>query len=240
MSSRHKGFTLVELLVVIGIIALLIGILLPALGKAREQAKATQCLSNLRQLGLGMQLYRLDNRDVYPPSKITLDRGITLGPSLYYWTGKAGTFSSAYSRATTDVRHINRYLNKTIAAGMPFEAAHCPSDDGAYNLYGSSYASNVWGGYYNIRDKDAPAAENDRGVKGSKVRKPSEFIIAGEHPGLVLAYGEVTTTYYPRFHWAKFDRWNMLFADGHATAVDMKKGGGGKPASGPTWAVVYQ
>jgi prepilin-type N-terminal cleavage/methylation domain-containing protein/prepilin-type processing-associated H-X9-DG protein len=60
------GFTLVELLVVIGIIALLIGILLPALSRARESAKRVNCLTNLRSLGQAMYLYANQSKDRLP------------------------------------------------------------------------------------------------------------------------------------------------------------------------------
>ena len=64
--SRLGGFTLVELLVVIGIIALLIAILLPSLSAARESAASLKSLSNLRQLGVGIQQYKNANRGLYP------------------------------------------------------------------------------------------------------------------------------------------------------------------------------
>lgn len=75
------GFTLVELLVVVSIIALLIAILLPSLRKAREQAKCAVCLSNLHQMGLSLTTYALENRDHFPAAAC----GAAIAPEENYW-----------------------------------------------------------------------------------------------------------------------------------------------------------
>jgi prepilin-type N-terminal cleavage/methylation domain-containing protein/prepilin-type processing-associated H-X9-DG protein len=63
---QNNGFTLVELLVVISVIALLMGILVPVLGKVRGIASRTYCMSNLRQIGVALRSYLDDNRDIFP------------------------------------------------------------------------------------------------------------------------------------------------------------------------------
>ena len=66
-SIRRTGFTLVELLVVISIIALLLAILMPALTKARRQGQSVVCRNNLRQIGIGTLMYAQNNQDTLPP-----------------------------------------------------------------------------------------------------------------------------------------------------------------------------
>src|SRR5687767_7756899 len=82
---RKHAFTLVELLVVIGIIALLVGILLPALNRARQSANSVWCLSNLRQMGTAMFMYAQAHKDRLP---------------LSYWNGDTDTNTGANNGAT--------------------------------------------------------------------------------------------------------------------------------------------
>ena len=102
MTRRAKAFTLVELLVVIGIIALLISILLPTLSRANEAARRTQCLSNIRELGNALRIYASENKDECPIGGIAANPGdVTHDPGenpdmqysftyTVYWRGSSG------------------------------------------------------------------------------------------------------------------------------------------------------
>src|SRR5262245_16648465 len=103
--SLPRAFTLVELLVVIAIVSVLVGILLPALTKARQAALAVKCLSNMRQMANGIFLYAADNRGYVTPSSQDSTEQHPLGN--WFTTASPGVYTIFWQQAAA--RYMSKY-----------------------------------------------------------------------------------------------------------------------------------
>lgn len=221
------GFTLIELLTVIAIVAVLAALLLPALAKARERARAIGCLNNTKQLCLAWQMYAGDNDDRLP-----------------YNLGMAGSSYRTYLNwannvMTWDLSSDNTNLATLTGASLgPFVSGstsiyHCPSDGALSAVQRAagwtsrirSYSMNAMVGNAGNFTKNGYNVNNPNYTqffKMTQIPQPSDiFVFLDEHPDSINDGYFVERDYYPEWHDlpASYHNGNAAFsyADGHSS-----------------------
>ncbi|MBN2271400.1 MAG: type II secretion system protein [Sedimentisphaerales bacterium] len=225
-TKRAKGFTLVELLVVMAIISLLMAILLPTLAKVRTLSRRVLCRSNIRQIYTGWQVYFEDNDQKF--YRGLNDGGINANIEFGGWRGSSGEYGS--------YRPISECLNMDPNSEESTEIFRCPADSGgilgrppqqkAYELYGNSYQLNtllVWvpvpSGPYAALYKEI--SNRLTGLTRDKVSEPSRLLFFGDTNWVTQ-----WSPFFPQgIDWhGKDQHYNIAFLDGHTAFLKIEKG----------------
>lgn len=209
-NPRTAAFTLIELLVVISIIALLIAILLPALGAARVSARDSQSLSNVRQIGsIAMANYLAERKDLYPWHSSDIPSANRPHGNKPRWTDYL--FDSINSTEVFVNPHLN--LNESVLAKKFWHEtssvdAHTAANNPTVNYSGTALPEpgggfNLWGGYgynYQYLGNARPAAQFKR--KAATIQNTSATLVVGDTLGTINSDGESIDGQYsldPRF-----------------------------------------
>lgn len=171
LSKKAINFTLVELLIVIGIIAILASILLPALSNARSKAKQISCLNNLKQLGLVAGMYRNDYGYQFP-FKLTNAASPVTGETNWYWHRELYDY----------VKLKNGYLGShykgiTCDFACPATSYNSTSDTTLYGAMRATIGINI-----------IAASENSQYIKGPKFGRPSRLMMLGDAFGVCINF----------------------------------------------------
>ena len=224
---RRRGFTLVELLVVVGIIALLMSILLPALNKARENARQVKCANNMRQIWMACLMYANENKDKLPiPPRVENFSSSILAPGIAIMMDPNGNIGGIYDY---NQGTLWPYISKSIQARQ--DVFNCPTDLDAFRPvsrgtinYTASYQRNFtysWNALVRGQDADTSTWLKPTGIRLASIVMPGQKItlVEEQYPndGLAFLSGSNDVDDQPTNRHLK--RGNQGFADGHVEAI---------------------